>query len=108
MLEQEIIKIEELEVPEEHKQSKEPEITTKFMCKKTPCVSEEVSVVKTDNRCQFCYRTYISKGNLTRHQKTCDKNKNTNIEALMKLMMEKIDTIYDEKREMIKMMKQRI
>jgi uncharacterized C2H2 Zn-finger protein len=55
----------------------------------TSCVADEIPVIEDgnkENRCQFCNKTYATKGSLTRHLQIC--NKEVNMHAIMKKLDE--------------------
>jgi hypothetical protein len=57
--------------------------------RKTPCVTDEIPVIaenNLENRCQYCNNTFATKGSLTRHLKTC--NKEGNMFAIMQMLKE--------------------
>ena len=60
---------------------------SRHLNRKTPCALNEIPVITIDNvenRCQFCNKTYSSKSNLNKHQKSC--NTASNPQAMQRLM----------------------
>jgi len=59
----------------------------------TSCVADEIPVIadgNKENRCQFCNKTYSTKGSLTRHLQIC--NKDVNMHVIMNLLNETTKT----------------
>jgi hypothetical protein len=102
---------------EQHKKRKTP-CTQRFICHKcnrefqaqrhldrhlerlTTCVPDEIPVItaeNTENRCQYCNKTYSTKSSLMRHMKTCDKE--VNMAAIMH-MLQKLDNKVDNNHKM--------
>lgn len=68
----------------------------KHLDRLTSCIPNEIPVIiddNSENRCQFCNKTFATKSSLTRHQKICDKP--ANLAHIMSLVQAKMEAKVD-------------